>query len=223
MPKTCLKCGHINTVASDGPEAECPRCGAIYAKVEKALEERAAALAASASTQKTSVEKSNLLAIVMSLVAGALIISAVYSDHQTKVAKQHKAQNDAALRSAQEAAARLAREQERKLAAQVREKELAERRAAMTPKEIREEAIRLQFSIWDGSHNATEDAIKKRMHNPDSYKHVSTVYSDNGPGNGLTIHTKFRGTNAFGAVVTNIASAQVTESGQIVAIKMAPR
>lgn len=34
MMRKCGKCGHENPQATDAPEAECPRCGAIYAKVE---------------------------------------------------------------------------------------------------------------------------------------------------------------------------------------------
>lgn len=35
MEKTCLKCG-ATSVVEDSPAAECPKCGAIYAKVEAA-------------------------------------------------------------------------------------------------------------------------------------------------------------------------------------------
>lgn len=37
MGKTCLKCGYERTSGEIAPEYECPRCGAIYAKVEAAL------------------------------------------------------------------------------------------------------------------------------------------------------------------------------------------
>lgn len=34
MNRKCLKCGHERTDSDTSPEYECPRCGAIYAKVE---------------------------------------------------------------------------------------------------------------------------------------------------------------------------------------------
>lgn len=36
--KKCLKCGYLRKVSDDGPEYACPRCGAVYAKVEAAIE-----------------------------------------------------------------------------------------------------------------------------------------------------------------------------------------
>lgn len=39
MQKNCLKCGHIGEVPND-PLAECPSCGAIYSKVQAAIEAR---------------------------------------------------------------------------------------------------------------------------------------------------------------------------------------
>lgn len=35
--KKCLKCGHVTTYA-DQPPLSCPQCGAVYAKVEQALQ-----------------------------------------------------------------------------------------------------------------------------------------------------------------------------------------
>lgn len=42
MSRKCLKCGHVNEAPSDDPLSECPKCGAIYARVEEALKARAA-------------------------------------------------------------------------------------------------------------------------------------------------------------------------------------
>lgn len=36
MLKTCLKCGHSNHAASGDPLEACPKCGAIYSRVEAA-------------------------------------------------------------------------------------------------------------------------------------------------------------------------------------------
>jgi hypothetical protein len=51
------------------------------------------------------------------------------------------------------------------------------------------------------------------MNNPDSYKHVKTVYWD--MGDYLKVETTFRGTNAFGGIVTNSIGAKVDLDGNI--------
>ncbi len=108
-------------------------------------------------------------------------------------------------------------------ATQQREQSKALRQAALTPLDRRREALRLQFSPWSGAHLAAEEAIKAGMHNPASYEHVSTTYADLGGGRGITVTTKFRGTNAFGAVMTNFAVAEVDESGRIAGLRIVAR
>lgn len=44
-PKTCLKCGHVRTSEDSGSSIACPQCGAVYAKVEAALNARSASQA----------------------------------------------------------------------------------------------------------------------------------------------------------------------------------
>ena len=39
MAKVCLKCGYERNPQEQAPDTECPKCGIIYAKVEKALKE----------------------------------------------------------------------------------------------------------------------------------------------------------------------------------------
>lgn len=39
-PKTCLKCGHVRTSEDSGSSIACPQCGAVYAKVEAAMNAR---------------------------------------------------------------------------------------------------------------------------------------------------------------------------------------
>jgi hypothetical protein len=80
----------------------------------------------------------------------------------------------------------------------------------------RKERIEAQFSGWDGSHRNLEKIIKKSMHNPDSYKHTETVYWDRG--DHLVVKTTYRGTNAFGGVVTNWTMARVDLDGTVTEI-----
>jgi len=89
----------------------------------------------------------------------------------------------------------------------------------MTPAEVRREKLHAQFSPWDGSHRATEQAILAHMNNPKSYEHVVTTTVDRGIGRGTRVTTKFRGTNSFNAVVVSFAVAEVDESGKVTALK----
>jgi uncharacterized protein YneF (UPF0154 family) len=75
------------------------------------------------------------------------------------------------------------------------------------------------ISSWDGSCRPVESYIKKTMHDPDSYKHESTVVYPLVNGN-FTIETKFRGKNGFGALVLNSAVAEVSGSGQIISFDL---
>lgn len=88
--------------------------------------------------------------------------------------------------------------------------------AASAAAAAKKAAIEAQFSAWDGSHPKVEAALKARMHNPDSYKHVETRYSI-GPDT-LTVMTTYRGTNGFGAVVTNRAVAKADLQGNVLSI-----
>lgn len=85
-----------------------------------------------------------------------------------------------------------------------------------TQGEIRKEQIEKNFSAWDGSHFGLTALIKKTMNNPDSYKHVETVYWDKG--DHLVVKTTFRGTNVFGGVVTNWVMAKVDLNGNVIEV-----
>jgi hypothetical protein len=73
-----------------------------------------------------------------------------------------------------------------------------------------------QFSQWDGSHRKVEAAIKARMNDPDSYKHVETRFTETPTG--AIIFTKFRGTNGFGGVITTTAVATVDHDGEVLTL-----
>jgi hypothetical protein len=91
--------------------------------------------------------------------------------------------------------------------------------APTTPKtaeQIRKERIERCFSAWDGSHRGLERLIKKEMNDPDSYKHVETVYGDKG--DYLIVKTTFRGKNKFGGVVKDWVEAKADLDGNIIEI-----
>lgn len=85
-----------------------------------------------------------------------------------------------------------------------------------TAEEIRAEKIKNSFNSWDGSHYELTRLIKKNMHDPESYQHVSTRFHDDR--DSLLIRTSYRGKNAFGAVVLNRLVARVDLDGNLVQI-----
>ncbi len=83
-------------------------------------------------------------------------------------------------------------------------------------KSRREDAIKAQFSSRSGSHLSLEKEIKESMHNPNSYEHIETKYWD--MGDHLIIITKFRGSNAFGGIVSQFVKAKVSIRGGVIEI-----
>ena len=67
------------------------------------------------------------------------------------------------------------------------------------------EQIKAQFSAWDGSHIALKSAVKNSINDPKSFEHVETRYVDNE--DTITVTMKFRGANAFGAIVLDEVTA----------------
>ncbi|SHH55340.1 hypothetical protein [Ferrimonas marina] len=80
----------------------------------------------------------------------------------------------------------------------------------------RKERIEKQFSAWDGSHHNLERAIKRAMNDPSSYEHDETVYWD--MGDHLVVQMRYRGSNAFGAIILTQTKAKVTLDGHIIQI-----
>ncbi|MDD2633950.1 MAG: hypothetical protein PHW82_00455 [Bacteroidales bacterium] len=78
--------------------------------------------------------------------------------------------------------------------------------------------VKQQFSAWDGSHNGLTTYIKNSMNNPSSYEHVSTRYSI--VDDVINVETKFRGTNAYNAIVTNTAIANIDLDGKILNVNI---
>ncbi|GAB0151077.1 hypothetical protein [Marinobacterium sp. BA1] len=86
----------------------------------------------------------------------------------------------------------------------------------LTPAEQRAKDIRRQFSAWDGSHRNLEALIQDSLHDPDSYDHVETRYSDKG--DHLMVALKYRAVNGFGAKRLYQAIAKVGLDGTIISV-----
>lgn len=83
----------------------------------------------------------------------------------------------------------------------------------------RAQAVKRLFSGWDGSVHVVEEAVKARLKDPDSYKHVETRYTDSGAGN-IKVFTKYRARNSFNAVVPSTAAAEVSPTGELISLSM---
>lgn len=78
------------------------------------------------------------------------------------------------------------------------------------------ETFQLQFSAWDGSHIKLVRTVKDSMNDPKSFEHVETRYYFDKKNNEI-IHVimKFRGTNAFGALILNTIKAKIDIDGNV--------
>lgn len=85
-----------------------------------------------------------------------------------------------------------------------------------SPKTERQIQLEKQFSEWDGSHIELTKLIKKAMNDPDSYKHVETVYWD--MKDHVVIRTTYSGKNAFGGRVQNWVKARADNNGNIIEV-----
>lgn len=73
------------------------------------------------------------------------------------------------------------------------------------------------FSGWNGAYRPLEKLIKKSMNDDSSYKHVETMSQLLlGKDPHAVVKTKFKGTNAYGAVVTQTIAARINiETGDV--------
>ena len=78
----------------------------------------------------------------------------------------------------------------------------------------RQGKIQKQFSVWDGSHYGLVKLTKLMMNDPDSFKHVSTRYID--MIDTILVTMTYRGTNGFGAVVTENIQAEFDLDGNFI-------
>jgi len=73
------------------------------------------------------------------------------------------------------------------------------------------------FSIWDGSHSGLKKFVKQRMHNPSSFRHVETKFNAD-EADHILVKMTYRGSNAFGGIVTNWILARVDYRGNVISI-----
>ena len=72
------------------------------------------------------------------------------------------------------------------------------------------DAFQGNFSGWDGSYRPLEKLIKKSMNDDSSYKHVETMsHLVLGKDPHAVVKTRFKGTNAYGGVVTQTVTARI--------------
>lgn len=83
-----------------------------------------------------------------------------------------------------------------------------------TPKERFENDC---LSAWDGSCRELEKIVKRSMHDPDSYEHVSTRYFEKD--SAMVLIMSYRGKNLFGGVVQSHISATVTYDCQVISVQ----
>lgn len=82
----------------------------------------------------------------------------------------------------------------------------------------RRKLVEGQFSAWDGSHVKLALAVKKAMHDPDSFEHVETRYLDKG--DYIAVWMKFRGKNGFNATVLGNAYGEFSLNGTPIKIQV---
>ena len=90
--------------------------------------------------------------------------------------------------------------------------------SVLTGEETKQTYAEKVFSSWDGSSRALVDCVKVAMHNPGSFKHVKTEVGQLEDSSFVVVMT-YQGTNAYGAVVTEMIQAKIDTSGVIIGLQ----
>jgi hypothetical protein len=122
--------------------------------------------------------------------------------------------------SDEEKASKKAEEERIKKEAEKESKEIEKKLKAEKEKAKKEELkksytswIKSQFSAWDGSCTLLKNEIKANLEDPDSFKHVESVYWEQSDYKTVVVKTTFRCKNVYGAVVTNTAKCTLVRDG----------
>jgi hypothetical protein len=78
------------------------------------------------------------------------------------------------------------------------------------------ERLKAHFN-YDGSHKGLVKLVKDNMHNPKSFEHVETKYLEKDEK--ILLWMTYRGTNGFGATVTNTQNAIADYDGSILFVE----
>jgi hypothetical protein len=79
-----------------------------------------------------------------------------------------------------------------------------------------QQQIDQQFSKLDGSHILLTKMIKKDLHDPSSYQHVNTQYTQTGEH--ITVLTQYHAANAFGALTLSHIKFRFAINGTPIAL-----
>ena len=85
------------------------------------------------------------------------------------------------------------------------------------PAYARKVKVESAFNKWDGSNDQLVKLVKDNLNNPASFEHVSTSYIDSGSDT-IEVVMKYRATNAFNAIVTDEARANVNIDGTVISL-----
>ncbi len=83
--------------------------------------------------------------------------------------------------------------------------------------ETHKQRIEKQFSIVNGEHINLTKAIKEKMQDPGSYKHIETTYND--MDSFIVVAQSYTGTNELGAIVQGKVKAKIDTLGNIISIE----
>jgi cell division protein FtsL len=163
------------------------------------------------------------ISVGLSLVALFVCIATIgittstdgYKAQQAQLASE-KAQTETKNKEIEAENARIKAENDKQAAAKKTAEDAvkqAQEAAKQTPEYKYNEWVQSHFSGWDGSNSDLKSVVKESMNNPDSFKHVETTYKDLGNMKGIEIYMVYRGTNAFGGMVTNAVKGTFLNDG----------
>ena len=75
--------------------------------------------------------------------------------------------------------------------------------------------IESQLSSWDGSNKQLKDITKQHLNNPDSFKHIKTVYYENKSLDYIIIEMTFTAENGFGGTVTKVSMCKLLRNNKV--------
>lgn len=88
----------------------------------------------------------------------------------------------------------------------------------LPPKDDQPKFIPLDRQFIGGKHWKSVEYVKNRMHNPKSFKHVRTTWTNRESQGFRIINMTYRGTNLYNAIVTNTIHVKVDLNGNVAGV-----